>query len=179
MVQRLKILYQASLPILIRELVCKNYHAIPKLKKIQLNRSLGLSGSNPTILAKSVKEFIEITGQKPIVTKSKKAVSGFKIREDMNLGVSVTLRGDKMYDFLDKLMHLTLPQIRDFRGISPKKFDSFGNLNFGINDQLIFPELNYNDIDQTRGFDINIVTSGKTDKEGKALLTILGFPFTN
>lgn len=179
MAQRLKILYKTSLPILIKELACENYHKIPKLEKIQLNRSLGLAGSNTNILTKSIKEFIEITGQKPIVTKSKKAVSGFKIRENMNLGISVVLRGDKMYNFLDKLIHLALPQIRDFRGVDSKKFDSFGNLNFGINDQLIFPELNYNDIDQTRGFDINIITSGKTDSESKMLLTILGFPFSN
>jgi large subunit ribosomal protein L5 len=179
MIQRLKILYKMSLPILLKELKCKNYHTIPKLSKIQLNRSLGLSGSNTNILTKSIKEFTQITGQKPIITKSKKAVSGFKIRENMNLGISVTLRGEKMYNFLDKLIHLTLPQIRDFKGINSKKFDSFGNLNFGINDQLIFPELNYNDIDQTRGFDVNIVTSAKTDYEGKALLTVLGFPFSN
>jgi large subunit ribosomal protein L5 len=179
MVQRLKVLYQTSLPFLIKELGCKNYHTIPKLKKIQLNRSLGLAGSNINILKKSIKEVLEITGQTPIVTKSKKAVSGFKIREDMDLGITVTLRGDKMYNFLDKLIHLTLPQIRDFRGIDSKKFDSFGNFNFGINDQLIFPELNYNDIDQTRGFNINIVTSAKTDCESKTLLTILGFPFSN
>jgi large subunit ribosomal protein L5 len=179
MVQRLKILYQSSLPILVKELASKNYHRVPKLKKIQLNRSLGLAGSNMNILTKSIKEFTEITGQFPIVTKSKKAVSGFKIRENMDLGISITLRGNRMYDFLDKLIHLTLPQIRDFRGINSKKFDSFGNLNFGINDQLIFPELNYNDIDQTRGFDINIVTNCKTDFEAKMLLTILGFPFSN
>ena len=179
MVQRLKILYQTSLPFLIKELKCKNCHKIPKLKKIQLNRSLGLAGSNATILAKSIKEFQEITGQNPIVTKSKKAVSGFKIRENMDLGISVTLRGDKMYSFLDKLIHLTLPQIRDFRGISSKKFDSFGNFNFGLTDQLVFPELDYNDIDKTRGFDINIVTTAETDYESKVLLTVLGFPFSN
>ena len=179
MVQRLKFLYQTSLPILLKELGCKNYHTIPKLKKIQLNRSLGLAGSNVNLLTKSIKEFIEITGQKPIVTKSKKAISGFKIRENMNIGVSVTLRGAKMYDFLDKLIHLTLPQVRDFRGINSRKFDSFGNFNFGINDQLIFPELYYKDIDQTRGFDINIVTSGRNDFDGKILLTILGFPFSS
>jgi large subunit ribosomal protein L5 len=179
MVQRLKILYQTSIPFLIKELQCRNYHKIPKLKKIKLNRSLGLAGSNAAILAKSIKEFFDITGQNPVVTKSKKAVSGFKIRENMDLGISVTLRGDKMYNFLDKLIHLTLPQIRDFRGISSKKFDSFGNFNFGLTDQLVFPELDYNDIDKTRGFDITLVTTAKTDYESRVLLTILGFPFSN
>jgi len=179
MVQRLKILYTTSIPVLMKQLSCKNYHEIPKLKKIQINRSLGLAASNSNILKKSIAEFAAITGQKPVITKAKKAVAGFKIREKMDLGITVTLRGEKMYAFLDKLIHLTLPQIRDFRGLSPKGFDSLGNFNLGIVDQLIFPELNYNDIDQVRGFDINIVMTGKTVLEGKALLKILGFPFNN
>jgi large subunit ribosomal protein L5 len=120
-----------------------------------------------------------ISGQKPIVTKTKKAIAGFKIREDMELGVTVTLRGEKMYAFLDKLINVTLPQIRDFRGVSSKGFDKNGNFNVGLLEQLIFPEIEYDDVDQTRGLDISIVTTAKTKLEGKALLKSFGFPFND
>lgn len=180
MIQRLKTLYtETVIPILIADLGYKNAQEIPKVEKIQINRSLGLAASNNNILKKSIEEFTAITGQKPVVTKSKKAIAGFKIREKMELGVTVTLRGEKMYSFLDKLINITLPQIRDFRGITSKGFDKNGNLNLGLVEQLIFPEIEYDDVDQMRGFDINIVTTAKTKEEGKALLKNLGFPFND
>lgn len=179
MVQRLKSLYKESIPFLSKELDYKNWHQIPKIQKIQINRSLGLAASNTNILKKSISELKSITGQKPVITKTKKAIAGFKIREKMDLGVTVTLRGDKMYSFLDKLINITLPQIRDFRGISSKGFDRFGNFNLGLTEQLIFPEINYDEINQIKGFDINIVTTGKTLLEGKTLLKALNFPFND
>lgn len=180
MIQRLKQIYKTDVvPALIQELSCQNCHEIPKIKKIQVNRSLGLAASNSSILKKSIEEFTLITGQKPLITKSKKAIAAFKIREKMDLGVTVTLRDEKMYAFLDKLINLTLPQIRDFRGLSSKRFDQNGNYNLGLKEQLIFPEINYDDVDQTRGFDINIVTTAKNQIEGKALLKLLGFPFND
>jgi large subunit ribosomal protein L5 len=180
MVQRLKTLYtEKVIPELKQELSYTNCHQIPKLEKIQLNRCLGLAASNNNILKKSIEEFTVISGQKPIVTKTKKAIAGFKIREDMELGVTVTLRGEKMYAFLDKLINVTLPQIRDFRGVSSKGFDKNGNFNVGLLEQLIFPEIEYDDVDQTRGLDISIVTTAKTKLEGKALLKSFGFPFND
>jgi large subunit ribosomal protein L5 len=180
MIQRLKILYtEEVIPKLTEELGYTNCQQIPKIEKIQINRCLGLLASNSNTLKKSIQEFTVITGQKPVVTKSKKSIAGFKIREKMDLGVTVTLRGERMYSFLDKLVNLTLPQIRDFRGISSKRFDRHGNFNLGILEQLIFPEINYEDIDQTKGLGINIVTTAKTKVEGKALLKALGFPFND
>ena len=130
-------------------------------------------------MQKTIEEFTLIAGQKPLITKSKKAIAGFKIREDMNLGVTVTLRNEKMYAFLDKLINVTLPQIRDFRGISASKFDKNGNFNLGLTEQLIFPEIDYDNVDQARGFDINIITTAKTKLEGKALLKAFNFPFND
>ena len=134
-----------------------NPHTFPKLKKIQINRGLGLAAQNTNILKKSIEEFEKITGQKPIITKSKKAIAGFKIREDMELGMKVTLRGEKMYTFLTKLIFFTFAQIRDFRGLSLRSFDKAGNFSFGLKEQLIFPEIDYDDVDQTQGFTITIV----------------------
>lgn len=134
-----------------------NPHTVPKLKKIQINRGLGLAAQNTNILKKNIEEFEKITGQKPIITKSKKAIAGFKIRENMELGLSVTLRGEKMYAFLTKLLFFTFAQIRDFRGLSLRSFDKAGNYSFGLKEQLIFPEIDYDDVDQTQGFTINIV----------------------
>jgi large subunit ribosomal protein L5 len=180
MIQRLKTLYtEKVIPTLLTDLGYKNSQEIPKIEKIQINRCLGLAASNNNILKKSIEEFTAITGQKPVVTKSRKAIAGFKIREEMELGVTVTLRGEKMYAFLDKLINITLPQIRDFRGITSKGFDKSGNLNLGLVEQLIFPEIEYDDVDQMRGFDISIVTTAKTKEEGKALLKNLGFPFND
>ena len=153
-----------------------NIHKVPKLVKIQVNRGLGIDGQNNSILKKSVDEFRVITGQQPVVTKAKKSIAGFKVREDMNLGVTVTLRGEKMYSFLEKLIHLVLPRIRDFRGLSSKGFDRDGNFNFGLREQLVFPEINYDTVDQTRGLNITLVTTAKTKNEGMALLKEFNFP---
>merc|ERR1712160_103953 len=147
-----------------------------EIGKIQLNRGLGLAAQNNNILKKSLEEFTVITGQKPIITLSKKAIAGFKIRQEQELGIKVTLRSEKMYSFLDKLINLTLSQIRDFRGISTKGFDREGNFTLGLKEQLIFPEIDYDDVDQIRGFDITIVTTAKTKAESKTLLKEFGFP---
>ncbi len=154
----------------------KNIHQVPKLVKIQVNRGLGIDAQNNSILKKSIDEFRTITGQQPIVTKAKKSIAGFKVREEMNLGVTVTLRGEKMYSFLEKLIHLVLPRIRDFRGLTAKGFDRDGNFNFGLREQLVFPEISYDTVDQTRGLNITIVTTAETKDEGRALLQEFGFP---
>jgi large subunit ribosomal protein L5 len=154
----------------------KNIHEVPKLVKIQVNRGLGIDAQNNSILKKSIDEFRAITGQQPIVTKAKKSIAGFKVREEMTLGVTVTLRGEKMFSFLEKLINLVLPRIRDFRGLSSKGFDRDGNFNFGLREQLVFPEINYDTVDQTRGFNLTIVTTAKTKEEGVALLKEFGFP---
>jgi len=137
--------------------IFENPHTIPKLKKIQVNRGLGLSAQNSNLLKKSIEEFEKITGQKPIITKAKKAIAGFKIREEMELGLSVTLRDEKMYTFLTKLIFFTFAQIRDFRGLSLRSFDKAGNFTFGLKEQLIFPEIDYDDVDQVQGFTITLV----------------------
>nr|YP_009496304.1 ribosomal protein L5 [Guinardia striata]AWT38876.1 ribosomal protein L5 [Guinardia striata] len=164
-----------------------NPHKIPRLKKIQINRGLGLAAQNTNILKKSIEEFTKITGQKPIITKSKKAIAGFKIREDMELGLTVTLRGQKMYAFLTKLIFFTFAQIRDFRGLSVRSFDKAGNYTFGLKEQLIFPEINYEDVDQPQGFTITLVmsspsTNGTTFNNvlnGMVLLKFLRFPLND
>jgi len=164
-----------------------NPHKIPRLKKIQINRGLGLAAQNTNILKKSIEEFTKITGQKPIITKSKKAIAGFKIREDMELGLTVTLRGQKMYAFLTKLIFSTFAQIRDFRGLSVRSFDKAGNYTFGLKEQLIFPEINYEDVDQPQGFTITLVmsspsTNGTTFNNvlnGMVLLKFLRFPLND
>jgi large subunit ribosomal protein L5 len=155
----------------------KNEHQIPKLVKIQINRGLGLAAQNKTVLQKTVEEIRLITGQQPIITKAKNSIAGFKTREGMDLGVTVTLRNDFMYAFLEKLINLVLPRIRDFRGLSPDSFDEHGNYNLGIREQLVFPEIDYNMIDQLRGYNISIVTTAKTPEEGRLLLQEFGFPF--
>jgi len=142
----------------------RNVHTVPKLKKIQVNRGLGLSAQNTNLLKKNIEEFEKITGQKPLITKSKKAIAGFKIRENMELGLSVTLRGEKMYAFLTKLLFFTFSQIRDFRGLSLRSFDKAGNYNFGLKEQLIFPEINYEDVEQVQGFTINLVLEQSSPK---------------
>lgn len=154
-----------------------NPHTIPKLKKISINRGLGLAASNTNILKKSITEFTRITGQKPLITRAKKAIAGFKVREDMELGLSSTLRGEKMYDFLTKLIFFTFAQIRDFRGLSVRSFDKAGNYTFSLKEQLIFPEISYDEVSEIRGLDISIVTTAKTDEEARALLKHFGMPF--
>lgn len=154
-----------------------NIHQVPKLVKVTVNRGLGEAAQNAKALESSQKEIAVITGQKPVVTRAKKAIAGFKIREGMPIGVMVTLRRDRMYNFLDRLINLSLPRIRDFRGISPRSFDGRGNYTLGVREQLIFPEVTYDRIDQIRGMDITIVTTANTDEEGRALLKEMGMPF--
>jgi len=166
-----------------------NPHTVPRLKKIQINRGLGAAAQNTNILKKNIEEFEKITGQKPLITKSKKAIAGFKIRENMELGLSVTLRGKKMYAFLTKLLFFTFAQIRDFRGLSLRSFDKAGNYTLGFKEQLIFPEINYDDVEQVQGFTINIILehcsprhrSQSSDKilNGMVLLKFLRFPFND
>jgi len=166
-----------------------NPHTIPKLKKININRGLGLAAQNTNILKKSINEFNTITGQKPLITRSKKAIAGFKVREDMELGLAVTLRGEKMYSFLTKLIFFTFAQIRDFRGLSVRSFDKAGNYTFGLKEQLIFPEVEYDDVDQAQGFNITLVLDSSTPKSrsktvdrvlnGMILLKFLRFPLND
>ena len=167
----------------------RNPHSVPKLKKIQINRGLGLAAQNTNVLKKSIEEFVKITGQKPLITKSKKAIAGFKIREDMELGLTVTLRGEKMYTFLTKLIFFTFTQIRDFRGLSLRSFDKAGNYTLGLKEQLIFPEIDYEDVEQTQGFTITIVIENCSPKyrsktmdkilNGMILFKFLRFPLND
>lgn len=150
---------------------------MPKLVKISVNRGLGEASQNAKALESSLNEIATIAGQKPVVTRAKKAIAGFKIRQGMPVGIMVTLRSDRMYSFLDRLVNLALPRIRDFRGVSPKSFDGHGNYTLGIREQLIFPEVDYDSIDQIRGMDISIITTANTDEEGRALLKEFGMPF--
>ena len=174
----LKSLYkQKIVPSLIEEFGYKNIQQVPKIVKISVNRGIGEAAKNSKELDASVQEMTLIVGQQPIVNKSKKSVAGFKIRDGMSIGASVTLRKDQMYTFLTKLIHIVLPRIRDFRGISPNGFDGRGNYNLGLKEQLIFPEVNYDDVTQMRGLDISIVTTAKTDEEARALLKSFGMPF--
>nr|YP_010952265.1 ribosomal protein L5 [Gloiopeltis furcata]WMP13934.1 ribosomal protein L5 [Gloiopeltis furcata] len=155
----------------------RNVHEIPKLTKITLNRGLGENAQNTKSVEKSIQEFMLIAGQKPIITKAKHSIAGFKIREGIAIGLTVTLRRQKMYDFLNKLINLSLPRIRDFRGINPKSFDGRGNYNLGLKEQLIFPEIEYDSIEKIQGMDISIVTTAKNDQESFALLKAFGMPF--
>jgi large subunit ribosomal protein L5 len=167
----------------------RNPHTVPKLQKIQINRGLGLAAQNTNVLKKSIEEFVKITGQKPLVTKSKKAIAGFKIRENMELGLSVTLRGEKMYTFLTKLIFFTFAQIRDFRGLSLRSFDKAGNYTLGLKEQLIFPEIDYEDVEQTQGFTITLVIENCSPKyrsktidkilNGMILFKFLRFPLND
>lgn len=156
-----------------------NLHNIPKLVKITINRGLSETSLNAKAIEKSIQEITSITGQKPIITKAKKSIAGFKIREKMPIGIMVTLRRQKMYDFLNKLINIVLPRIRDFRGISNKSFDGKGNYNIGLKEQLIFPEIEYDKVDQIRGINISIITTAKTDQESLILLKGFGMPFKN
>ncbi len=177
---RLKTYYQETIvPKLKEQFSYTNIHQVPKVTKIVINRGLGEASQNAKALESSLSELAIISGQKPVVTRSKKAIAGFKIREGMPVGAMVTLRGEKMYAFLDRLISLALPRIRDFRGVSPKSFDGRGNYSLGIREQLIFPEIEYDSIDQIRGFDISIITTSNTDEEGRALLKEMGMPFRN
>ncbi|MBE9185560.1 50S ribosomal protein L5 [Microcoleus sp. herbarium19] len=178
MPDKLKVLYQGKIvPKLMDQFKYTNIHQVPKLVKVTVNRGLGEASQNAKALDSSINEIGIITGQKPVVTRAKKAIAGFKIRKGVPVGVMVTLRADRMYDFLDRLINLALPRIRDFRGISPKSFDGRGNYSLGLREQLIFPEIEYDSIDQIRGMDISIITTANTDEEGRALLKEMGMPF--
>ena len=166
-------------PKLTEQFSFSNVHEVPKVVKIVVNRGLGEASQNAKALESSINELMVITGQKPVVTRAKKAIAGFKIRQGMPVGVMVTLRGERMYAFLERLINLALPRIRDFRGISPRSFDGRGNYSLGVREQLMFPEIDYDSIDQIRGMDISIVTSAANDEEGRALLKEMGMPFRN
>ena len=164
-------------PKLIKEFQYKNIHQIPKIEKIHINAGLGLNAQNKVFLQKAIEEIRIITGQQPILTKAKKSIAGFKVREGIPLGLTVTLRREKMYAFLEKFIKLVLPRIRDFRGLSPTNFDKEGNYNIGISDQLVFPDIDFDTVDQRRGFNISIVTTAKNSTESFFLLKELGIPF--
>ena len=164
-------------PAMMKKFNYKSVMQVPRLEKIVINIGLGDVKDNPKSLDNAIAELTMITGQKPIITKARKSIAAFKLREGVNVGCKVTLRAGKMYDFAYKLFNVALPRVRDFRGLSPKSFDGRGNYSLGIKEQLIFPEIEYDKIDKTRGMDIIVVTSAKTDEEAKELLTLLGMPF--
>ncbi len=165
------------IPALNKEFGYKNQMAVPKLEKVSINIGLGEATGNSKLMDGAVNELAAIAGQKPVVTKAKKSIAAFKLREGMSIGCMVTLRGDRMYEFLDRLMNVALPRVRDFRGVSPKSFDGRGNYTLGLKDQLIFPEIDYNKVEKTKGMNISITTTAKTDAEGLALLRHMGMPF--
>ena len=174
---RLKERYRSEIvPSLKDDLGLVNVMQVPKPEKIVLNMGVGDAHKDAKLLDGAVKDLETITGQKPSLRRARKSLATFKIREGMPVGASVTLRGDRMWDFLDQLQSVVFPRIRDFRGLNPKSFDGQGNYSFGLTEQLVFPQVDYDDVDQTRGMDVTIVTSAKSDDEGRALLRALGFP---
>ena len=175
---RLKVKYTEEIaPALMNKFQYKSVMQIPKLSKVIVNVGCGESKGNAKEIEAICKDIATITGQKPVITKAKKSVANFKVREGMSIGAKVTLRGDRMYYFADKLMNIVLPRVRDFRGVSDKSFDGRGNYAMGVKEQLIFPEINYDDVEKVRGMNIVFVTSAKTDEEAKALLALMGMPF--
>jgi large subunit ribosomal protein L5 len=178
MAARLKERYAREIaPALAKEFNIKNPMAVPRLEKIVINMGMGEAIANAKILDTASDELRAITGQKPVITKAKKSIASFKLRQGMPIGVVVTLRGDRMYEFLDRLVSIALPRVRDFRGVSPKAFDGRGNYTLGVREQLIFPEIDFNKVDKTRGMNISIVTTARTDEESRALLKAMGMPF--
>lgn len=175
---RIKDLYEKEVaPALMNKFSYKSVMQIPKLDKVVINVGCGEARDNPKVIDSIVSDLMQITGQRPIVCKAKKSVANFKLREGMNIGVKVTLRGDRMYEFVDRLFNVALPRVRDFRGINPNSFDGHGNYSLGITEQLIFPEIDYDKIDAIRGMDIAFVTTAKTDEEARELLSALGAPY--
>ena len=168
---------QEIVPNLTREFGYKNKHQVPKIEKIVINMGLGEAVQDIKIIDKAVDELSRIVGQKPVVTRARKSIAAFKLREGMPIGCTVTLRGDRMYEFLDRLINAVLPRVRDFRGISPKGFDGRGNYTLGLTDQSVFPEIDYDSIDKIRGMNISIVTTAATDDESRSLLNAFGMPF--
>jgi large subunit ribosomal protein L5 len=178
MAARLKEHYQKTvIPALVKEFGYPNAMAVPKLEKISLNIGLGEATQNAKLLDGAVNELAQIAGQKPVITKARKSIAQFKLREGNSIGCAVTLRGDRMYEFLDRLVNVTLARLRDFRGVSTKSFDGRGNYTLGLKDQLIFPEIDYNKVEKTKGMNVCITTTAKSDAEGLALLKHLGMPF--
>jgi large subunit ribosomal protein L5 len=178
MAARLREHYKKTVvPALVKEFGYKNVMAVPKLEKIAINIGLGEATQNPKLMDGAVNEMGQIAGQRPVVTKAKKSVAAFKVREGMPIGCMVTLRGDRMFEFLDRLVNVALARVRDFRGVSSKSFDGRGNYTLGLKDQLIFPEIDYNKVEKTKGMNICITTTARTDAEGLALLKGLGMPF--
>ena len=175
---RLKVRYRSEIvPSLQKELGLKNVMEVPTVEKIVVNMGVGDAAKDAKLMEGALKDLTTITGQKPALRRARKSIATFKIREGMPVGASVTMRGDRMWDFLDRLLAVVLPRIRDFRGLNPRSFDGRGNYSLGLTEQLVFPEIDYDDIDATRGMDITIVTSARSDDEGRGLLTALGFPF--
>lgn len=168
---------KSVIPALTKEFGYANGMAVPKLDKVTINIGMGEATQNPKLLDGAVTELTAITGQKPVVTKASKSIAAFKLREGMSIGCMVTLRGDRMFEFLDRLMNVALPRVRDFRGVSTRSFDGRGNYTLGVKDQLIFPEIDYNKVEKTKGMNICITTTAKTDAEALALLKLMGMPF--
>jgi large subunit ribosomal protein L5 len=165
-------------PALMQKFNYKSVMQVPKIEKVVINMGVSAAVSNPKVLDGAVRDLTLISGQKPVITRAKKSIAGFRLREGMPIGCKVTLRGERMYHFLDKLFNVSLPRVRDFRGISPKAFDGRGNYTLGVKEQLIFPEINYDQVDSIRGMDIVIVTTANTDEEARELLTQMGAPFS-
>ena len=177
---RLKELYNTEMiPQLMKDFSYRNVMEVPKLEKIVINMGLGEAIQNVKILDSAVVEMAAIAGQKAVITKAKKSIASFKLRQGMPIGCVVTLRRDKMYEFLDRLVNVSLPRVRDFKGVSAKGFDGMGNYSLGVKEQLIFPEINYDKVEKIKGMNITIVTSAKNDEEGRALLKLMGMPFRN
>jgi len=177
---RLKNKYQEQVvPAMTKEFGYKNLSQVPRLEKITLNVGVGEAIQNTKVLDTVASEVMAIAGQKPVITRAKKAIANFKLREDLPIGCMVTLRRERMYEFLDRLIHVTLPRVRDFRGVSSRSFDGRGNYSLGLREQVIFPEIQYDKVDKTRGLTVSIVTTAKTDQEGRALLKNFGMPFAN
>ncbi|MGA1367130.1 MAG: 50S ribosomal protein L5 [Blastocatellia bacterium] len=164
-------------PALTREFGYRNPMSVPRIEKVVINMGLGEAIQNAKIIDTAVGDLATLTGQKPVVTKAKKSIAAFKLREGMSIGAMVTLRGDRMYEFLDRFMNIALPRVRDFRGVSAKSFDGRGNYTIGLKDQLIFPEIDFGKVDKVRGMNVSIVTTAQTDEEARALLRQLGMPF--
>jgi large subunit ribosomal protein L5 len=177
-VPRLKVRYREELQQRLKdELRLDNVMQVPRPVKVVVNMGVGEAVREGRLLDGAVRDLAQITGQRPLVTKARRSIAGFKIREGQSIGAKVTLRGDRMWEFLDRLVAIALPRIRDFRGLAPRGFDGHGNFTFGLTEQLVFPEIDYDQIEKIRGMDITVVTSAPTDEQGRALLTALGFPF--
>jgi len=178
MAARLKEHYRRTVvPAMIKEFGYRNPMAVPKLEKITINMGLGEASQNPKLMDSAVQELALIAGQRPVVTRARKSIAAFKLRTGMTIGCMVTIRGERMYEFLDRLMNVALPRVRDFRGLSTKSFDGRGNYTLGLRDQLVFPEVDYNKVDKVKGMNITITTTAKTDAEALALLRHFGMPF--